>query len=104
MMRVKIPDCDTFSAIRQCIERRDGNVVKITESHGAIARGVMSGRAHQRKRGLSMQCRARGFNGRAGGFFRILVDVWMSRRVEIEILGGRSEEHTSELQSPSVIS
>jgi len=48
----------------------------------------MSGRAHQRKRGLSMQCRARGFNGRAGGFFRILVDVWMSRRVEIEILGG----------------
>src|SRR5881398_1029491 len=51
--RVAIWDFDTFSAIRQCIERSDGNVVKITESHGAIARGVMSGRAHQRKRGLS---------------------------------------------------
>src|SRR5882724_12317206 len=47
VMSIKVPDRNPFSAGFQCIERSDGNIAEITETHRSIACGVMPGRPHQ---------------------------------------------------------
>src|SRR5215472_18866401 len=41
MVRVKIPNCDTFRATLDCVQRSNSNVIEIAESHGAVARSMM---------------------------------------------------------------
>src|SRR6267378_2607877 len=43
VMAVKIPNRNAFRAFFQHIERSNGNVTKITETHGSIGCGVMPG-------------------------------------------------------------
>ena len=42
MMSVEIPNRNAVGAFLECIQRRDRDVVEITEAHRLFARGVMS--------------------------------------------------------------
>ena len=66
VMAIKIPNGNPPSAIFQSVERRDGNVAEITETHSAISRGVMSRRAHQAESGLAAQRGTRCLDCRTG--------------------------------------
>src|SRR4029077_2289378 len=85
VMSIKIPNCNAFSAGFQRVERSDGNIAKITETHRAIFSGMMPGRSHQAKRGFAVQRRARSFNGGASRMTRVRFDVRIKRCIEIEI-------------------
>jgi hypothetical protein len=86
VVRIDIPDRYALSAVLERIERGDGDIAEVTETHGAIARGVMSGRAHKDKwAALSGKGSACGFDAGAGRFKCIVVNFWNSRCIEIEI-------------------
>src|SRR5947209_15592487 len=84
VMSIKVPNSNAFSAVFQCVEGRNGDIAKITETHRAIARGMMSGRSHQAKCGFGTQRGARCFNRRAGRVTRVRLDVRITRRGESE--------------------
>ncbi len=85
MMRIKIPNGDTLSVVFQSIERGDRDVAEITKAHGAIARGVMSRWPHQAESALALQRCTCGTDGGAGRAQSVIVDVWIDRRVGIEV-------------------
>src|SRR5437016_2093441 len=85
VMSIKVPDGNAFNAGFQCIERSDGDVAEITETHRSITCGVMPGRPHEAKRGFATQCCARRLNRSAGPLSRVHFDVRIKRRIEIEI-------------------
>ena len=66
VMAIKIPNGNPFGAVFQRVERGDGNVAEITETHCAISRGVVSRRAHQAESGLAAQRGTRCLDCRAG--------------------------------------
>ena len=68
MVRVEIPDGDTFRAILKRIERGNGDVAEIAETHRLVARRVMPGRTHQAEAQLAAAERvARDIDRRARG-------------------------------------
>ncbi len=46
VMRIEIPNRHALSAVLERVKRRDGHIAKVTKTHRAIARGVMSRRPH----------------------------------------------------------
>jgi len=67
------------------VERRDGNVAEITETHSAISRGVMSRRAHQAESGLAAQRGTRCLDCRTSRTARVHFNVWIKWRIGIEM-------------------
>src|SRR6202011_6406508 len=68
VMRIEIPDCNAFCAVLERVECGDGDVTKITETHCAIARGVMSRRSHQTECAFSGKSSTTGFDSGARRF------------------------------------
>src|SRR6266852_1556247 len=85
VMRIEIPNRDAVRYVFQRIERGNCDVAEIPKTHRAIAGGVMTGRTHETESAFPAQGRAGRLNGRAGGLPCVLVDVWMRRRIEVEI-------------------
>src|SRR5688572_26420047 len=83
---VEVPNRHAFRSVFQGIERRHGDVAKVTKTHGAITGGVMAGRSHQTEGALAAQrrsCHIHGSTGRAGG---VLVDAGDCGGVRVEVL------------------
>ena len=85
MMRVEIPDRHPLCAVRERVERSDCDVAEITKAHGAIARRVMAGRAHQTEGALSPHGLARHIHRRTRRAGRMFVYARMRRGIGIEI-------------------
>lgn len=90
VMRVEIPDRDTFRAVLERIERRDRDVAEVTETHRAFAHGVMTGRPHQAERLFFLTCRVRHFERSAGRAQGMLINLSVDWRIGIEGRGGRA--------------
>ena len=85
VMCIEIPDGHAINALLKRIQCRHRDVVEITKTHGAIARGVMPGRAHQAECSFPAERTPRCGNGAAPRGPSVTVNMRMGRRIGVEV-------------------
>src|SRR5262245_52409654 len=85
VVRVKIPNRDALGGVFQKIKSGDGDAVEVTKSHRSIPGGMMSRRSHETERALAAQSCMRRFKCRSGRTQSMFVNLWINRRVGVEV-------------------
>src|SRR5947208_16690740 len=85
-MRVKIPNRNTMGGVLDHVQGSNSNVVEVTKAHRLISCRVMSRRPHETECTLAAQRCMRSFDRRTGGTQGMFINVWISRRVRVEIM------------------
>ena len=85
VMRIEIPDSDPFCSINNRIEGGDRDTAEIAKPHCLPARGVVAGWTIQRERAFAFAGRSRRFDRSSGGLARVMINFWISRRVDIKV-------------------
>jgi len=86
VMDVEIEDGDPFCAGGQGFEDGDGDGVQVAKAHADIARGVMTGRAHEAEGAFAGARRGQRGQSAANRTARVVRDAGMPGRVAIEVL------------------
>lgn len=88
MMNIEIDYRDPLEPVRlECVRRAYRDAVKQTETHGAIALGMMTWRAHAAKgaAGLSRHHQIDAEYDRTGGVQRRRQAVWVHARIGVQV-------------------
>src|SRR6266540_6070673 len=85
VMRIKIPNRNAFSRVFQGIKGSDGDVVEVTKPHCVISGRVMSRGPHETECALAIERCQHSFDSRAGRTQSVFVNLWIKRRVCIEV-------------------
>ena len=86
VMSVDIPNGDARRASRKRVESCDGDMVEITKTHRALARGVVAWRPHETEGRLTSERGLRAIDRSAGRARGMRENVGVSWRVRVEIL------------------
>ena len=86
VMGVKVPNGNALDTTVEGGKGRDSYVAEITETHRSIPRRVMPRRSHEAKGALPADAGKRGLDRCAGGRDRMVIDPWISRRINIKIV------------------
>src|SRR5438477_13209242 len=80
---VQVPNGNALDTTVEAGKGRDSYVAEITETHRSIPRCVMPRRPHEAKGAPRAGAGKRGLDSCAGGRDRMVIDPWISRRINI---------------------